>query len=253
MLDPFRQRNSILAKVSPEARDYIRRVELADGQMLENFMLTALADFANWRIPLGGMCAALVGPRALSGALVPMVGTAPTGVNLVSGDYDRKRIQLDGVSKYIAPNRNNNADPQDSRHAAWWQYAALPGSFSGSAVGGSGNNGSTNYFFANQTSGNVRSSSGSRNFSGGSTGPGLFGVFRNTAADVIQVQSGTATTEPLGSAAPLDLTINFGANFDGAVNAEIAPSLISMGPYIDPAEMQTRSAALIAEINAALP
>jgi hypothetical protein len=61
----------------------------------------------------------LAGARTLTGALVPLVGTAPTNNNFVSGDYDRKTgLVGDGSTKYLNSNRNNNADPQNSKHVA---------------------------------------------------------------------------------------------------------------------------------------
>jgi hypothetical protein len=51
--------------------------------------------------------------------LVPLVGTAPTNFNFVAGDYNRKTgLVGNGSNKYLDSNRNNNADPQDSKHVA---------------------------------------------------------------------------------------------------------------------------------------
>jgi hypothetical protein len=61
----------------------------------------------------------IAGARTLAGALVPLVGTAPTNFNFVTGDYSRKTgLAGDGSTKYLDSNRNNNADPQNSKHAA---------------------------------------------------------------------------------------------------------------------------------------
>jgi hypothetical protein len=55
----------------------------------------------------------------LSGALYPLKGTAPTNFNFVSGDYNRKTGLGDAsnLSKYLVPNRNRDADPQNNAHA----------------------------------------------------------------------------------------------------------------------------------------
>ena len=59
----------------------------------------------------------LAGPDDLTGALVPLVGTAPTNFNFVSGDYNRTTgLVGDGSTKYLNSNRNNNADPQNNCH-----------------------------------------------------------------------------------------------------------------------------------------
>jgi hypothetical protein len=61
----------------------------------------------------------MAGARTLAGALVPLVGTAPTNFNFVAGDYNRKTgLVGNGSNKYLDSNRNNNADPQDSKHVA---------------------------------------------------------------------------------------------------------------------------------------
>jgi hypothetical protein len=55
----------------------------------------------------------------LNGALVPLVGTAPTKFNFVSGDYNRKTgLKGNATTKYLNSNRNNNADLPDSQHLA---------------------------------------------------------------------------------------------------------------------------------------
>ena len=110
--------------MDPDAAAYITAVETADGQALEekvkiaidNFVLGCKAD-GIWSA-IKASCI-LAGARTLAGALVPLVGTAPTNNNFVSGDYNRETgLVGDGSTKYLDSNRNNNADPQDSRHLA---------------------------------------------------------------------------------------------------------------------------------------
>jgi len=61
----------------------------------------------------------MAGARTLAGALVPLVGPAPTNFNFVGDDYNRKTgLVGNGSTKYLDSNRNNNADPQDSKHIA---------------------------------------------------------------------------------------------------------------------------------------
>ena len=63
----------------------------------------------------------LAGPATLAGALVPLVGTAPTNVNFVSGDHDQVTgLVGNGSSKYLNSNRLSNADGQNDFHAAVW-------------------------------------------------------------------------------------------------------------------------------------
>jgi hypothetical protein len=104
----------------PEITAYIAAVETADGQALEpavktayiNFILGCKAD-GIWNA-IKASCI-LAGARTLTGALVPLAGTAPTSFNFVDGDYNRKTgLVGDGSTKYLDSNRNNNADPHAS-------------------------------------------------------------------------------------------------------------------------------------------
>ena len=107
-----------------DASTYIEAVEAADTQALETNTRYAINNFVIgckqdgiWTA-IKASCI-LAGARTLAGALVPLAGTAPTNVGglFVSGDYNRKTGLLgDGSTKYLNSNRNNNADPQDSKH-----------------------------------------------------------------------------------------------------------------------------------------
>lgn len=105
-----------------DATNYIRSVESADGQTLETGVKDAINAFVVgcksdgiWDA-IKAACI-MAGARTLDGALVPLVGTAPTNNNFVSGDYDRKLgIEGNGATKYLDSNRNNNADPQNDVH-----------------------------------------------------------------------------------------------------------------------------------------
>jgi hypothetical protein len=111
-------------KILPAAAEYVDRIQKADGQALEQAVYEAILEFAEWRIPYGGACTLLSGPRTLAGALVPMVGPALTGNNLVTGDYNRRRILLDGTTKSLSygfSNTNALSGTQNNAHA----YAAL--------------------------------------------------------------------------------------------------------------------------------
>jgi hypothetical protein len=119
---PLVLRNQLPADADADA--YIAAVEAADGQALEpgvkfaikNFVLCCKQD-GIWDA-IKASCI-LAGARTLNGALVPLVGTAPTNFNFVSSDYNRKTgLVGDGSTKYLDSNRNNNADPQNSNHNA---------------------------------------------------------------------------------------------------------------------------------------
>ena len=107
-----------------DAQAYIAAVETADAQALEPAVKTAINDFVVgckddgiWDA-IKASCI-MAGARTLTGALVPLKGTAPTNFNFVTGDYNRTTgLVGDGITKWLDTSRNNNADPQDSNHNA---------------------------------------------------------------------------------------------------------------------------------------
>jgi hypothetical protein len=105
-----------------DAVAYIAAVEAADGEALEPAVKLAYNSFiksckADGIWPSIKASCILAGARTLNGALVPLVGAAPTNYNFVAGDYNRKTgLVGDGSTKYLDSNRNNNADPQNSNH-----------------------------------------------------------------------------------------------------------------------------------------
>jgi hypothetical protein len=127
-LSPLRipTKSARVLSADADANTYLLAVESADGQQLEDGVITAVESFVLgcksdgiWTA-LKASCI-LAGARTLSGALVPLVGTAPTNYNFVSGDYDRETgLKGNGSTKRLISNRSNNADPQNSRHIAVW-------------------------------------------------------------------------------------------------------------------------------------
>jgi len=109
----------------PDANAYILAVEAADGQALETAVRAAINDFVVG-CKADGIWAAikasciLAGARTLTGALVPLAGTAPTRFGTEGGwVYNRKTgLRGNGTDNYLNTNRANNADPQDSSHIA---------------------------------------------------------------------------------------------------------------------------------------
>jgi hypothetical protein len=63
----------------------------------------------------------LAGARTLQGALVPLVGAAPTSFNFVAGDYNRETgLVGDGSTKYLSSNWISNSVPDANRHVSLW-------------------------------------------------------------------------------------------------------------------------------------
>jgi hypothetical protein len=107
--------------LQPESLTYIAAVEAADGQSLPQSVRLAIDEFISgcktdgtWQ-SIKASCF-LSGPRTLAGALIPLVGTAPTSFNFVSGDYDIKNgLKGNGSTKYLNSNRAGTADPQNNQ------------------------------------------------------------------------------------------------------------------------------------------
>jgi hypothetical protein len=93
--------------LDPDAYNYIKAVETADGQALEPTTRKAYDKFIrsckqDGMLDLIKACCILAGARTLNGALVPLKGTAPTNFNFVGSDYNRKTgLKGDGSNKYL--------------------------------------------------------------------------------------------------------------------------------------------------------
>jgi hypothetical protein len=107
-----------------DAQAYITAVEAADGQALEVGVKDAINAFVVgckadgiWNA-IKASCI-LAGARTLAGALVPLVGPAPTNFNFVAGDYNRKTgLVGDGNTKNLDSNRLCSSDEQNNVHGA---------------------------------------------------------------------------------------------------------------------------------------
>jgi hypothetical protein len=241
----------ILKRASAETRAWVLAVEAADGARLENAVLSAMIDFANWRIPFGGHCCVMAGARTLNGALVPMIGTAPTGINLVSGDYNR----INGIdmpdTKYIQSNVNGNSLAQDSRHA--YTYVTVSnfvntGTFR-ILIGTSTNllGGMTGISVNAATNLRVNASS-SQSAIGLVTTAGGYGVNRNSSALFTSRAVSTTGSSGLVSISPGsgNFRVSDTAGFQGVF------SLYSIGPDIGNSltELNNRTVTLMAAIAA---
>lgn len=105
----------------PDALAYIAAVENADGQALEGGVKSAYDQFFKG-LKQDGIWSAiqasciLAGARTLSGALVPLVGSAPTNNNFVSGDYNRTTGLIGNGSTKRLLSLNNNTLIQNNNH-----------------------------------------------------------------------------------------------------------------------------------------
>jgi hypothetical protein len=243
-----------------DAVAYIAAVEAADGQALETATRMAINSFVKgckndgiW--PAIKASCILSGARTLAGALVPLAGTAPTNFNFVDGDYNRKTgLVGDGSTKYLDSNRNNNADPQNSKHVS--AYATTVSSVGNACyVGMPAATGSTHLA---PTVGNVAVLGGRINSASGvgtsaANTAGLVAFNRSTSTGFVARGGGSTTAEVANtSATPASGNILV---FDGLAEGKSVARLAfySIGESLDLALLDTRVTTLINAFAAAIP
>jgi hypothetical protein len=248
--------------MDPDAAAYITAVETADGQALEeptkiaidNFVLGCKAD-GIWTA-IKASCI-LAGARTLTGALIPLVGTAPTNNNFVSGDYNRKTgLVGDGSTKYLNSGRANNADPQNNNHNAL--YASTANSSNPAILMGDGNStiaGKNRIVFA----GGLNLHFDSRNAASTSTTvfdtntTGFMGHSRNASATTSFRVAGNTTSYSTASVAPTATNVHVFSRELGGIPTNARLAFYSIGESLDLALLDARVTDLINAIGAAIP
>jgi hypothetical protein len=244
----------------PDANTYLAAVQAEDGQLLEpdvriavnNFIVGCKAD-GIWDA-IKTSCI-LAGARTLNGALVPLVGTAPTNVNFVSDDYNRKTgLAGDGSTKYLNSNRNNNADPQDSKHAAVYVSESETRNATRAAIcsrQAGGTSGATHLLTTSAlVVARVNTDRISQTFSPAPF-TGLFGGSRSSSSSSIMRFNGINTVNvetSSTSGAVIDVFSRNGGDFS---NARLA--FYSIGESLDLALLDTRVTTLMSDLAAAIP
>ena len=265
-------RQGFVTSYDADAADYIRRVEAADQQPLELEVRAAIAHFVIgckddgiWSA-IKASCI-LVGARTLSGALIPLVGTAPTNFNFVAADYNRKTGLIGNAStKYLDSNRSNSADPQNSAHLALFvSSAGSIGSGSSQVYAGVGNQtGSLFSYLAiasfNAFSGFTGISAYNRSETYTSIGPfdstGFMGSSRSSSTSYTgrtAVDGNTTASRTSAAPANHNMTI-FAENYQGTVsrysNSRIA--FYSIGESLDITLLDARVTTLCKTIGAVI-
>jgi hypothetical protein len=258
-LSPLRVPTS-MRRVSDDndANAYLLAVESADGQELESGVITAVESFITgcksdgiWSA-LKASCI-LAGARTLSGALVPLVGSAPTNLNFVSGDYDRKTGLLgNGSTKCLNTNRADNADPQDSHHFSLFAATLVT---TGRTYGGLFTTPQTNInTFSGATNARCRNNS---TLSCGTIAVGFKGVARETNL-LVKARNNSTNYQNANLASSSPSTANkgiFSRTFpaESTASANCRISFYSIGESLDLAKLDTRVSTLMTALAAAIP
>ncbi len=248
-----------------DAITYVAAVEAADGQALEFGVGKAINDFivgckldGTWNA-IKASCI-LAGARTLTGALVPLVGTAPTNVNFVAGDYNRKTgLVGDGSTKRLNSNRDHQTDPQNSRHLACFVGAISTSATNGLLMGSPYSATGWSYLISRTSSatpanvyefGLVQGT-----YPAGVTrSVGFVGASRDNSSTYSGRAGGSTAIYTAASQSPNAGTVLvFAAStFTGDhTNARLA--FYSIGESLNLALLDTRVSALIAAIGAAIP
>jgi hypothetical protein len=236
---------------------YVLAVEAADGNHLEDSVIFAYESFITgcksdgiWTA-LKASCI-LAGARTLPGALVPLVGAAPTNNNFVSANYNRKTGLIgDGTSKNLVTNRNNNTDPQNSKHISVY-VTQISGVNNTNYMGGSGTGGPSQLFITSSTQiihriNGVSGATLSTNFAG------LIGTSRSNSTQVVSRGNGTSTTSSSAVQTPQNQILRVFSNGNGANNSACRIAFYSIGESIDLAALDTRVSTLMTALATALP
>ena len=253
-------------RYDPDATRYINAVQLADGQALEPEVTMAVDAFVKgckadgiWDA-IKASCI-LCGARTISGALVPLVGAAPTAYSFASGDYDRTGLKGDGATKYLDTNRAGNASDSDDTHLSLYFTSAA--SFANVAHAGYITNTiapadpSYSYSFLFKDGANNALAyylGGTTFYSGGGSATGFSGVSSTGGSSFTSRLAGTDKTGSFTqSLYPANYYIFARNNTPGAAalsNARLA--FYSIGSSLDLAALDTRVSTLVAAIAAAI-
>jgi hypothetical protein len=248
----------------PDAAAYITAVEAADttaGQTggLETATKVAIHSFvkgckADGIWPAIKASCILSGARTLSGALVPLVGTAPTngGGLFTSSDYNRKTGLKGGSSRRLTTaGIYQTGNPK--RHAyAFIKEAATGNNFDAilgaqTSAGEILKNNSPSSFLMRPWGG-----SSARNLTNGIGGVGISRAEQSQGIQYTTTTGANTVTEAFEEVAPLTITI-FARNATGTGSTDPRIAFFSGGEFLDLALLDARVTTLINAFAAAIP
>jgi hypothetical protein len=239
----------------PDALAYIAAVEAADGATLaakyrdaiNNFVVGAKAD-GFWSA-IKAACF-LAGPATLAGALVPLVGSAPTNFNFVSGDYNQATgLAGNGSNKRLGTNYSYTSGMQNNCHAAAYQvggvstgvhFGAINASFAGTFISSLAAKASRHYSIGTVTF--SPSSPATSGFHGVSRSAASFYSYRSSAGTETASLASTEITLPQFSVFARSINVSFD-NF-----SSIRQSFYSFGDALDLELLQARLDTYMVEI-----
>jgi hypothetical protein len=243
-------------KTDPDALAYLAEVEQADGQALESGVRDAVIAFvtgckADGIWPAIKASCILAGARTRLGALTPLVGTAPTSFNFVDGDYNRETgLVGNGTTKYLDSNRNNNADPQDSKHVSIYSSDSINGAPIGAVLTGL----SGTWIARDATTTFIRINAASSNSVVESAPAGFAAATRSSSSNTVTRKNGvTSSIITTASATPENTNITIFQIGNASNYSSSRLAFYSIGESLDLALLDARVTTLINAFAAAIP
>ena len=242
----------------PDAADYFARIVTAGSTISETnktavnaFIVGCKAD-GIWSA-IKASCI-LAGADTLAGALVPLVGAAPTNVGglFVAGDYSRTMGLIgNGTTKHLNSNRANNADPQNNQHLAVHLTSADPRTENYFLIGaGAATTGASHLQNLNGNTQAARSQSTLRQALTSvdtTTKTGFMGISRASSVNYDWRLTGLNGTASSTSQTPLSSNISVFGESSAPTQARI--SYYSIGESLDLALLDARLTTLMASLT----
>ena len=233
-----------------DAAAYIAAVETADGTSLGTKYADAINDFVVGAKADGFWSAIkaacfLAGPATLAGALVPLVGTAPTNTGFVSGDYAQGVGLTGDSSSYIDTNRAGNADPQNNVSNGVWmantRIGSTPRYISGVAA--------SRVILGNPSGFRVRANSATlRTLGSGSETSGLVGMSRANSSNYDWRYCSESGNQTDASVTPTSNDIHVYADPGGANASNTTLAFYWVGEALSLTDLSARLATYTAAI-----
>jgi len=253
LINPYRFAAPRFISNDADVVSYVLAVESADGQQLESGVISAYDSFITgcktdgiWTA-IKASCI-LAGARTLSGALVPLVGAAPTNSNFVTGDYNRETGLLgNGSTKFINANRNHTADNPEQH-----LFAYITSAHSGASGRYTINSGANSYLFNTATTAYHRAYGASSTQSATyAQTVGGYAVSRFNSTQVSRLLNNVVSTGSAAYQTPTSGVISiFGPSGIYCANGRI--SFYSIGANLNLSLLNTRVSTLMTDLAAAI-
>jgi hypothetical protein len=242
----------------PDALDYLSRLAAVEGAVevgiamaVENFIKGCKAD-GIWDA-IKASCI-LCGARTLAGALVPLVGGAPSNNNFLPEDYNRETgLKGNRSTKYLDSNRANNADPQNDAHLSVY-YSALRSIFNVTEVFAAALGTNARLLYGASPGDTYIRANGGGDYVAYGEQTGLIGCSRNNSATFDAFANGALAVKAATSGSPVGGTIHIFARPGASpIPTDARLAFYSIGTAIsDLSLLDARVSALIQRIQLSL-